>query len=102
MNIIASVEDFFLNKALGRAVVVVGKAAAAFALAHAGVLQHYGVGVTVDPDKLAAGILGGLIVAGQWAGSKIGAKYPGLAQLLGAHVAVGLPVAVPAAEPQGQ
>jgi len=97
MNIVATVEDFFIHKALGRALVVVGKAAASFALAHAGVLQSYGIGVNVDPDKMAAGLLAGAVVLGHYVGSKIGDKYPRVAQLLGANVAVGLPVNVPAA-----
>lgn len=52
------IKEWFTANALGKASAVVAKAAASLALAHAGVLQQWGITATIDPNVLSLGILG--------------------------------------------
>lgn len=63
----SGIQDWLTNKALGKAVAVIAKAAASYFMAHSGVLDSFGVSAQVNPDALALGILGAL----SWAWHKI-------------------------------
>ncbi len=74
MSLLQSIEDkvreFVLSKAVGNAVVFIAKGAASYALAHAGVLQSFGVSTSVDPNQLALAIGGVVHVGTEYLASK--------------------------------